>query len=188
MRSPSFGHVPKPHKNCRYLMRVSWPPCSDDHVLLTSIHDLDLHKSWRKTPHSRCYVSVLGRWGGLEGHTAFVSLNAPLIFPVVIILTQSVTPTALPSLFFFRQPSQRSGLGAGHCGNALQSIFTLWLASSGRWFLLLAGYGLVYSIALCRGCSPQEVQVFPAHFVISSFFFTSRDPPSASWGSFYMQH
>lgn len=37
MRSPSLGHMPEPHKNCRYLMRVRQPPCSDDHVTLTSV-------------------------------------------------------------------------------------------------------------------------------------------------------
>lgn len=37
MRSPSLGHMPEPHKNCRYLTAVCQPPCSDDHLPLTSI-------------------------------------------------------------------------------------------------------------------------------------------------------
>lgn len=37
MRSPSLGHVPEPHKNCRYLMRVCRPPCGDDRVPFTSV-------------------------------------------------------------------------------------------------------------------------------------------------------
>lgn len=70
---------------------------------------------------------------GEDLKNASVSLNAPLIFPVVIILTQSVAPRALASLVFFSQPSQSSAAGAGHRGNTLQSIFaTLQLASSGR--------------------------------------------------------
>lgn len=37
MRSPSLGHVPEPHKNCRYLMRVCRPPCGNDRVPWTSV-------------------------------------------------------------------------------------------------------------------------------------------------------
>lgn len=127
-----------------------------------------------ETPHGRCYVSVLGRVVAVDGEglkDAFVSLNALLVFLLVIIVTQSVAPTALPSLVFFSQPSQSSA--AGHRGNTLQSIFaTLRLTPSTRWFLLPARDGLVYSTALCRGCSSQEVQIFPARFLIS--FFSPR--------------
>lgn len=35
---------------------------------------------------------------------AFVSLSAPLSFPVVVILTQSVVPTTLASLVFLSHP------------------------------------------------------------------------------------
>lgn len=37
MSSPSLGHVPEPHKDCRYLTRVRRPPCGDDRVPLTSV-------------------------------------------------------------------------------------------------------------------------------------------------------
>lgn len=125
-----------------------------------------------ETPHGRCYVSILGRGVAVDGEDpkdAFVSLNALLVFLLVIIVTQSVAPTALPSLVFFSQPSQSSAAGAGHRGNTLQSIFaTLWLASSTRWFLLPARDGLVYSTTLCKGCSPQEVQIFPALVLVPS--------------------
>lgn len=126
-----------------------------------------------ETPHGRCYVCILGRVVTVDGEDlkdAFVSLNAPLIFPMVVILTQSVAPTALSLLVFFSQPGDAD---AGHCGHTLQSIFaTLRLSSSGRWFLLPAGDRLVYSTTLCRGCSSQEVRIFPAHFLIS--FFSPR--------------
>lgn len=124
---------------------------------------------------------MLGRVVAVDGEDlkdAVVSLNAPLIFLVLVILTQSVAPTALASLIFFSQPSQGGAAGAGHRGNSVQSIFaTLQLASSGRCFLLPTGDGLVYSAALCRGCSPQEVQIFPARFLISFFFSPQAEVP-----------
>lgn len=135
-----------------------------------------------ETPHGRCYVSVLSRVVAVDGEDpedAFVSLNALLVFLLAIIVTQSVAPTALPLLVFFSQPSQSSAAGAGHRGNTLQSIFaTLWLASSTRWFLLPARDGLLYSTALCKGCSPSR----------GSDFSSLRPGPQLSCGAALPSH
>lgn len=142
-----------------------------------------LCKSTRQGGH--CRWMALDPDGSLKA--AFMSLNAPLGFPVVVILTQSLFPQLLPHWFSSATQSEQCCWCWAQWKHSAQSIFaTLWLASSGRRFLLPAGDRLVYPTALCRGCSSQELKIFLALFR-PPFFLSSRDPPGASQGTYCMQ-